>query len=191
MDGRLLIGLAAISLAGIGAYFLLKPAPVVDASSATDSTNSSNNSTSFDLVESVSEFLGMGQAIGIKNNNPLNLRWDGVNNWQGLTGQDSHGFCVFDTPVNGIRAAAKNLDSYIRTGENTINLIISRWAPAQDNNNVPAYIDAVEQNSGIDRNSVIVKSRGDYVPLLAAMIRQENGSQPYSLSTIQAGVNAS
>lgn len=123
---------------------------------------------------------------GIRNNNPLNLEWNAVNNWVGLKGSDGR-FCVFDTPENGIRAAAKTLDSYARRGVVTIQRIIETWAPAVENN-VAAYVDHVCRLMGRSPGSVINKANGDYVPLLAAMIKHENGQQPYPLSVIEAGV---
>lgn len=123
---------------------------------------------------------------GIRNKNPLNLRWYSVNNWSGQVGKDAQGFVVFDTVENGVRAAAKTLDSYAKRGLNTIEKIIQAWAPAVENN-VEAYTAHVEKLTGLNRKTVIVKKR-DYVNLLAAMIRHENGQQPYSLETIAAGV---
>lgn len=125
---------------------------------------------------------------GIRNNNPLNIEWNSVNNWNGQRGHDGR-FSIFDTPENGIRAGAKILDSYAKRGIVTIQKIIETWAPAPENN-VKAYVDHVCQIMGRSPGSVIVRMSGDYVPLIAAMIKHENGKQPYSLATIQAGVNA-
>lgn len=136
------------------------------------------------IMETVKNIL---EPRGIRNNNPLNIRWSAVNNWNGQIGQDSGGFAIFDTPENGIRAAAKILDSYNRRGITTLGKIISTWAPAIENN-VEAYLSHVEQLTGKNRNMAIVKAVGDYPPLLAAMIRHENGKQPYSMELIRAGV---
>ncbi|HCS65463.1 MAG TPA: hypothetical protein DIW64_16135 [Cellvibrio sp.] len=125
---------------------------------------------------------------GIRNNNPLNIEWNSVNNWVGQTGSDGR-FSIFDKPENGIRAGAKILDSYAKRGINTIQKIIETWAPATENN-VKAYVDHVCRIMGRSPGSVVVKMSGDYVPLIAAMIKHENGKQPYSLATIQAGVSA-
>jgi hypothetical protein len=126
---------------------------------------------------------------GIRNNNPLNIEWNALNNWVGLTGTDGR-FCIFDTPENGIRAAAKILDSYAKRGINTIQKIIETWAPATENN-VAAYVDSVCKSMGRTPGAVIIKASGDYVPLLAAMIKHENGKQPYTLAQIQKGVSLS
>jgi hypothetical protein len=126
---------------------------------------------------------------GIRNNNPLNIEWNAINNWNGQTGSDGR-FSIFDKPENGIRAGAKILDSYARRGLVTIQQIIETWAPAVENN-VQSYVSHICQLMGRSPGSVIVKASGDYVPLIAAMIKHEDGKQPYSLATIQSGVNLS
>lgn len=139
------------------------------------------------IMETVKNIL---EPRGIRNNNPLNIRWSAVNNWNGQTGQDSGGFAIFDTPENGIRAAAKILDSYQRRGIKTLGKIVTTWAPPIENN-VEAYIAHMEKATGKNRDMVINKASGDYVPLLAAMIKHENGKQPYSPALIAYGVSLS
>jgi hypothetical protein len=53
-----------------------------------------------------------GLPLGIQNNNPGNIAYTAANQWQGQVGQDSHGFVIFDTPANGLRAMFKLLKSY-------------------------------------------------------------------------------
>lgn len=123
---------------------------------------------------------------GIRNNNPLNIRLG--DNWDGLAPQQTDGaFCQFIDAIYGIRAAARILTNYAKSGANTIEKIISKWAP-QSENDTESYIAAVESRTGFKRNKVISKSAGDYLPLLKAMIKQENGLNPYSDATIQQGI---
>ena len=143
-------------------------------------------------VDSTMSFISnITNPRGIRNNNPLNIRWNAVNAWEGLANpvKDDKGFCLFISPEYGIRAAAKVLDSYAKRGVVTIYNIISTWAPAADNNNVQAYVDHVCQKMGKTPNSVI--TRADYVPLLSVMILHENGKQPYTAAQIQKGVSMS
>ena len=51
---------------------------------------------------------------GIRNNNGGNIRWDGVTDWQGMTGADAQGFVIFSDPVYGVRAMAKILLKALR-----------------------------------------------------------------------------
>lgn len=122
--------------------------------------------------------------LGIRNNNPLNIRKSGIN-WQGKTGDDGS-FEVFDTPFNGIRAAARNLKTYANShGLRTIRSIIGRWAPAVENN-VEAYVSSVAQRTGIFPDLIL--NTDDYVAVVEAMIYHENGQQPYELSLIRNAV---
>ncbi len=66
----------------------------------------------------------MSLPIGIANNNPTNLRPLPSGQWIGQTGVKA-GFCVFDTPEHGIRAAARNLIAYASAGWNTVRLFAS------------------------------------------------------------------
>lgn len=129
----------------------------------------------------------MTEPRGIRNNNPLNIRWSVANNWDGMTGQDDKGFCIFKSPEYGIRAAAKTLDSYKKRGVVTLGQIIGTWAPEIENN-TSAYLNFVSNKTGFSSGDVIVKEYGDYVPLLAAMIQMENGKQPYSAELIKRGI---
>jgi hypothetical protein len=135
----------------------------------------------------VSDVKNVFQPRGIRNNNPLNIKWASVNNWNGQTGKDSGGFSIFDKPENGIRAAAKILDSYARRGIVTIADIVKTWAPASENN-VDAYTKHVEQAMQKSRSHRVTRS--DYLPLLRVMIKHENGKNPYTDSQILAGISA-
>lgn len=185
MDKRVLVGIVAIGAAAVGAYYLLLDArsPAVDVEPVESVQPIYSNSFLNSIVSDSMVSIGMGEKLGIRNNNPTNIVYTSFINWNGQTGQD-HGFCVFDTPINGIRAAAKNLDSYLKAGRNTIATIIPQWSKTD----VAAYIKNVESWTGIDRNAII--GRRDYPSLIAAMIRMENGKQPYPMATIQAGINA-
>lgn len=80
---------------------------------------------------------------GIRNNNPLNIRKG--NNWQGeRQPQTDKEFEEFKNLEAGLRAGFIILRNYIqrRPPVNTIRKIISRWAPASENN-TEAYIAAV------------------------------------------------
>lgn len=77
---------------------------------------------------------------GIRNNNPGNLVYAGIN-WQGEIGQDDAGFSVFDSMYNGMRAAAINLNGYYHShGLKTIDAIIHRWSGGDNWENYAAYV---------------------------------------------------
>ena len=87
---------------------------------------------------------------GIRNNNPLNIRRSG-DKWQGLkTLQEDKEFFQFETIEWGWRAAFVILCKtyYGKYKLRTIRNIVSRWAPAKENN-TPAYIRHVSDYTGI------------------------------------------
>ncbi len=123
------------------------------------------------------------QSIGIRNNNPLNLRKWGDAPQVG-------GYAAFANPVDGITAAIKNLQTPRYSGLNTISSIIGKWAPSSENNTA-AYIADVSKQTGLDPDAQIDKTDPKTLaPLLSAMIRHENGKNPYSPEQIQAGIAA-
>lgn len=127
---------------------------------------------------------------GIRNNNPGNIRASTIP-WVGQTGQDDDGFCVFSTAHYGIRALAKLLLTYHdRYGLCTITTIIDRWAPPNEND-TGAYVDSVCRATGFGANDWLHLGEVSVLSaLVAAIIRHENGEQPYSDAEVLAGVAA-
>ncbi|EMC4334347.1 hypothetical protein QMS76_03915 [Cronobacter sakazakii] len=133
---------------------------------------------------------GAGAARGIRNNNPGNLEASDSNPWQGQTGSDGR-FAKFETPEHGIRALGRNLLSYQRQGIDTVNDIITRWAPPEDNNDTAAYIKAVCAQLGVTADQQLDASNPDTLKALcAAIIHHENSSQPYTDQQLSTGVSA-
>lgn len=127
---------------------------------------------------------------GVRNNNPGNLEASSSNPWVGQTGSDGR-FAKFETPEHGIRALGRNLISYQRQGIDTVSDIINRWAPPSDNNDTSAYIKAVCAQLGVTANQPLDASNPDTLQALcAAIIKHENGSQPYSADQLSTGVSA-
>ncbi len=120
--------------------------------------------------------------IGIRNNNPGNLR-----SWAGMP--TNGGFAVFPNPASGIGAMAKQLQLYGSRGVDTIGGIVSKWAPPGENN-TGAYIDAVSKQTGFAPNQKLNLSDPKTVaPLVAAMIQRENGQNPYGKDMVNEAVS--
>lgn len=148
-----------------------------------------NNNETTTTAPAVDVFASLtNNAIGYKNNNPLNIRYSSRNNWIGQIGERS-GFCVFDTPTNGIRAAMVNLKSYRKSGYVTIADIVSRWAPPTENDTAN-YIDFVCKKLQRNQSDEIAQTSADYIALLQAMCIMEIGCQPYPQSTWIAAASA-
>ena len=124
------------------------------------------------------------------NNNPLNIRYNPANNWQGQTGENK-GFCTFKNEAYGIRAGYKILCNYIRNGHNTIERIIHRWAPPSENN-TDKYIRFVCQETFISMTEPLGwESMHDYwtiIMILQAMAQIECGKK-YDEQTINLYIN--
>lgn len=129
-----------------------------------------------------------GKIRGIRNNNPGNIRKTGTR-WQGMkpdAEQTDASFIVFLLPEWGIRAIARILNTYNKQGVSTIRGIIGRWAPPVEND-TGAYVNAVSKAVGIAPDAPVNLSV-HMVPLVKAIIRHENGIQPYSDNTINGGI---
>ncbi len=118
---------------------------------------------------------------GIRNNNPGNLRKTN-DPWQGLSQhQNDAAFFQFDNAIYGIRALARVLINYQdKHGLRSVTQIISRWAPPSENQ-TGDYINAVCQRTGFAANTQLdLHTEANLLPLVEAIIRHENGQQPYS-----------
>lgn len=123
---------------------------------------------------------------GIRNNNPGNIR-RGTTNWRGMAAtQTDAAFLQFQSPEYGIRAMTKILRTYQSAyGLRTVAGIISRWAPPTENDTA-AYIATVARAVGKAPDAPLTDA--DLVPLVTAIIKHENGIQPYPENLIRAGV---
>lgn len=118
---------------------------------------------------------------GIRNNNPGNIRWG--DEWQGLVPKyqrTDKSFCQFISPEYGIRAMIVILRNYqSKYGLRTITGMIKRWAPPNEND-TQAYIRSVIKATGTDADkSINLTDSCKLFPLLQAIIKHENGCQPY------------
>lgn len=114
--------------------------------------------------------------IGFKNCNPLNIRYSSRNNWRGQVGENK-GFCVFSHEAWGFRAAYKLITNYISQGHNTIEKIVSRWAPPTEND-TENYIKYVAYETIIDRDQILTDNNiHDYwtkLMIIRVMARMES-----------------
>lgn len=111
---------------------------------------------------------------GIRNNNPLNLRVG--NNWIGEVGEPTDlTFEQFTEMKWGVRAAFVVLRNYIlRHKCDTIEKIISRWAPSNEND-TELYINRVSYLSHIGAHQLITWDEKKIKRLFNAMCFVENG----------------
>lgn len=115
---------------------------------------------------------------GIRNNNPGNIRYDGTR-WQGRAGQDgttdSPGFVIFADMAWGSRALGLALTNMINKGADTINTLISDWAPPSENDTA-AYIASVSSDTGLDAGTQLGTDPDTIASLIRAIANHENGN---------------
>ena len=115
---------------------------------------------------------------GLRNNNPLNIVLKNTT-WMGQVknGTDKR-FCQFEDAKYGWRAAFKLLYRYYYIYRlNTIEMIVSRWAPTNEND-TEDYIRTVCDLAGTARDADLghmAKNPVAWMKLAMAMGRVENG----------------
>ena len=126
---------------------------------------------------------------GIRNHNPGNIERGAP--WQGLAADQSSDprFAVFSDHKWGIRAIARVLITYQdKHGIRTVRGILDRWAPSTENDTI-AYIRHVAARLGVKPSTTIdVYDYATMRPLVEAIIKHENGMQPYSPAEIDEGL---
>lgn len=143
-------------------------------------------------------------ARGLRNNNAGNLDFNPRafrrDPWLGEVGLEPpvsgsrRRFTTFEHPIFGLRALCRVLvvyHRYRRAGDNsridTVQEFIDRWAPPADNNNTDAYARAVRWRMGVQKGEVIdLEDVKVLAALASAIVRHENGSNPYSLDIMRA-----
>ncbi|BAE49269.1 hypothetical protein [Paramagnetospirillum magneticum] len=127
---------------------------------------------------------------GLKNRNPGNLRFNPAVKWKGLTGQDNKGFCVFNSDEAGIRAAVIDLHTdYVRDHQCSVLALIAEYAPPVEND-TKNYAKFVADRLGVDPLATIPFTPHTAEELIRAIIKMENGIQPYPDAVIVEGVAA-
>lgn len=131
---------------------------------------------------------------GIRNNNPGNLNYVGQ---AGATkeGGENGRFAVFESMKDGISALHRQLQLYFSRGVNTVEKIVNKYAPADDNNNVAAYIRQLAGATGKSADEKIDADDQETVfKLIRGIINHENGKGYVTdqdiLSGIQVGSTA-
>src|SRR6202034_697774 len=94
-------------------------------------------------------FIGqLDLPMGLRNNNPLNIRPFTNGKWKGeLT--PINNYCVFEDVEHGVRAGGKDLTTKLTIdGLNTLDKYIPKFAPPSDDNYTQNYINTVSQLTG-------------------------------------------
>ena len=145
----------------------------------------------------------MSLARGLKNKNPLNMRYNINIPWQGQVGQDGNGYAVFDTMENGLRAAARDIRNLQKNSNvKTIRDLITKWAPPKGNfkdasgavktetNPTDNYIAYVSRQLNVNPDSPVDWVNNDVIlsRIITAMVQNENGVNPIPGDSIMAAI---
>ena len=124
--------------------------------------------------------------LGLRNNNPFNLEYRNIG-WVGEIGTDGR-FSIFDTAENGIRAGMINVHTKMtRDQANTIRKLLTRLSPAFENP-LDAFIGFVSRELGIGPDAPL-DFKEHIIKLSKAIIRFENGQQPFSDNQLTRAYN--
>lgn len=117
---------------------------------------------------------------GERNNNPFNLKKTDIK-WQGKVDSGSDPvFEQFVSPLLGIRAGFKNLLEQGREGNNTVYLLITKYAPPNENN-TNQYMKSVCQHLNVNPDDKIDLDNYDTLYAIgSAIILHENGRIIYN-----------
>lgn len=130
---------------------------------------------------------GSDSVMGIRNNNPGNIKYNDKNAWDGEL-QPEGNFSRFATPEHGIRALARIMRNYHKRGLNTVSKIAYEYAPPKEND-TEQYIKTVTGYMGIDRDTPVDTDNVDVLAsLVKGMMTAEITHIPYSDQQIMDGV---
>lgn len=113
---------------------------------------------------------------GLRNNNPLNIRYNRANAWAGRRpGKQDKEFEEFTSIVYGFRAAIVIIRHWIRRRLcDNLQQIIARWAPATEND-VAQYVRFVSNISGVEPTKKLSDKSTDLIYIVRAMAIFECG----------------
>lgn len=131
----------------------------------------------FNLDKSGSGKMADSRPRGIRNNNPGNIEFGDFAKDQGASGSDGR-FAQFDSPEKGIKAMRTLLENYQKKGMDTVSSMINRWSPNTEND-TEGYAKAVAKEMGIDPDEPFLFTGELADRMIHAMIRHENGVNPY------------
>lgn len=117
----------------------------------------------------------MGLPLGVRLNNPGNIRL-GLTKWAGMsTDQPDASFIKFKLPEYGLRAMVKILITYHKKHKlNTVRKIITRYAPPVENDTT-AYMNHVAAHIGLGVDEEFDDIMPLIIPLSEVIVMHENG----------------
>lgn len=160
-------------------------------------SNGNWSTVSTPKISRVDAYGALAGVRGIRNNNPGNLGFAGQ---RGASRENGSGrFASFNTPEEGIAAMSKQLDLHF-TGKSakakelgrplqSVTDIISAWAPPNEND-TKAYIATVAKQLGVSPTARLnMNDSATKTALMQAIVKKENGGNPYTNEQYAAGIS--
>lgn len=124
-----------------------------------------------------------------RNNNPGNIIDSPFARSQpGYVGSDGR-FARFASADHGYAAMEKLLGGYMKQGRRTISSIVSKWAPASENN-VGAYVRQVSRATGLGPNQVLGRENIAAVARAMAAVEGHSGARSFAAMSRNAAGRA-
>ncbi|MEP9807791.1 hypothetical protein ABLV11_00160 [Klebsiella sp. GW_Kp181] len=117
---------------------------------------------------------GSSGTLATRNNNPLNIRFSGNNNWAGKGSDNGSGFENFDSAEHGLRAGLKLIRNHIGNGKDTLQSLISTWAPPSEND-TKQYAQAVSRKTGIPVDAQLNPNDPQQMTAVAKAMAEQEG----------------
>jgi hypothetical protein len=130
------------------------------------------------------QFKNSKLSRGLRNNNPGNLRKSAAT-WLGkVVNPLERDFESFSTMDYGVRAAIRNAFTQWNKGKDSIQSLVSIWAPPSENNTA-AYVAAVAKAAGIPATSEFKWGGNDTTAkIMFAIFKHENGADTTKYITL-------
>jgi hypothetical protein len=157
------------------------------ASTVSDVENDTDANGLGAAIDDGGNLVNYPNTIGFRNNNPMNLRYIATDPYNGQIGNNG-GYGVYSTLSAGIRAGGLQLTHDYSAGMETVQALISSWAPTSEND-TQAYIADVANRMNVSPTQVLGWP-ADAPELVNAIIIHENGSNPIPIATIIEYLNS-
>jgi hypothetical protein len=122
---------------------------------------------------------------GIRNNNPLNLKYIAGSPYNGQTGQDADGFGIYSSWQLGVRAGGLQLTKNFNNGADTVASLVQSWSTTD----IAPYQNFVAAQLGVSVSEPLDWTT-DELPYVMAAIQFENGENPYASADVQAALQS-
>ncbi|MBD2803499.1 lytic transglycosylase [Xenorhabdus sp. ZM] len=135
-----------------------------------------------------------GNTRGERNNNPLNMNFAKQRHAVLEDGKGAR-FAKFNTIYNGLERTAWQLRRYFNgqydgIKRQSVEMIVKKWSPREDNNDTEAYIERVSKRLGVGRRDHLDLNNHDVMyALMNAMSPEEIGKPlPYDKRLVMAAI---